>query len=476
MANIVFKDPETGAQRSIQIRQSPFLIGRASDNDLVLNENSVSKLHCKIVAEANGLNVVDLKSRRGTTINGTPVEDSEVLAGGDQIGVGRVQLQLTNIRDASSYTGTPKPTKKATTESRGPIARAHSAGFGPLDVFLADPTISEIMVNGFDSVYVEKDGRIVKAKTSFSDEEELIEVAHRLLEPSGRKLDVQVSPMVDARFSDGSRINVILPPLSGIGTLLTIRKFRPRAFTAQELVDYGSMSKNIARFLKAAVENQQSILVSGGTGSGKTTLLNFISSFIGQNERIITIEDALELQLNQQHVLPLEARPPDLNGEGAIPIRQLLANSLRMRPDRIIVGECRGGEALDMLQAMNTGHDGSMTTLHANTARDALNRLETLVLLAGTELPLTAVKRQISSAIDIVVQQSRFPNGARRITEIVEISGIEGEAFSLNELFYFEERAGSSREGQHRPTGSVPKFMLDLKDRGEAVNLGMFQE
>jgi pilus assembly protein CpaF len=409
-------------------------------------------------------------------VNGTPVEESERLASGVQIGVGRVQLHLTNIKDASSYTATSKPTGKPDQKSKGLTERVHSAGYGPLDVFLADPTISEIMVNGFESVYVERDGRIVKAKTSFRDEEELIEIAHRLLEPSGRKLDAQLSPMVDARFSDGSRINVILPPLSGIGTLLTIRKFRPRAFTAQELVDFGSMSKNIARFLKAAVENKQSILVSGGTGSGKTTLLNFISSFIGQNERIITIEDALELQLNQPHVLPLEARPPDLDGEGAIPIRQLLANSLRMRPDRIIVGECRGGEALDMLQAMNTGHDGSMTTLHANTARDALNRLETLVLLAGTELPLSAVKRQISSAIDIVVQQSRFPDGSRRITEIVEITGIEGEAFSLNELFYFEERAGSSRDGDHRPTGSVPKFLLDLKDRGEEVNLTMFQE
>jgi pilus assembly protein CpaF len=354
--------------------------------------------------------------------------------------------------------------------------RVHSAGFGPLDVFLADPTISEIMVNGFDSVFVEKDGRILKVKTSFRDEAELLEVAHRLLEPSGRKIDAQVSPMVDARFSDGSRINVILPPLSGIGTLLTIRKFRPKSFTAQELVDYGSMSKDIARFLKAAVENKQSILVSGGTGSGKTTLLNFISSFIGQTERIITIEDALELQLNQPHVLPLEARPPDLEGKGAVVIRQLLANSLRMRPDRIIVGECRGGEALDMLQAMNTGHDGSMTTLHANTARDALNRLETLVLLAGTDLPISAIKRQISSAIDIVVQQSRFPDGSRRITEIVEVTGIEGEAFSLNELFFFEERAGSSRAGDHRATGSIPKFLLDLKDRGEAVNLAMFQE
>lgn len=476
MANIVFKDPQTGAQRTIQIRQSPFLIGRDPESDLALNDNSVSKLHCKIVAEMNGLHIYDLNSKRGTTINGTPVEDFEKIASGDQIGVGRVQLQLTNIKDSSSYLNQSKPAGVAISDGKSSTERVHSAGFGPLDVFLADPTISEIMVNGFDSVYVEKEGHILRAKTSFRDEAELLEVAHRLLEPSGRKLDSQVSPMVDARFSDGSRINVIVPPLSGIGTLLTIRKFRPKAFTAQELVDYGTMSKNIARFLKMAVENKQSILVSGGTGSGKTTLLNFISSFIGQNERIITIEESLELRLNQPHVLPLEARPPDLDGEGTVSIRQLLANSLRMRPDRIIVGECRGGEALDMLQAMNTGHDGSMTTLHANTARDALNRLETLVLLAGTDLPSTAIKRQISSAIDLVVQQSRFPDGSRRITEIVEITGIEGEAFSLNELFYFEGRAGSSRAGDHRPTGSVPKFILDLKDRGETVNLTMFQE
>ena len=350
-------------------------------------------------------------------------------------------------------------------------------GLGPLDRLLADDTVDEIMVNDFDTVYVERRGKIVPSGVNFENRHQILNILRRMLAPIGRHVD-EASPMVDARLSDGSRVNAIIPPLTVDSPLITIRKFGARAFTINDLIRHRSLTKNMARLLKVATENRLNILVSGGTGSGKTTLLNVLSSFISDDERIVTIEDALELRLNQPHVLSLEAKPPDIKGEGAIPIRKLLVNSLRMRPDRIVVGECRSGEALDMLQAMNTGHDGSLTSLHANSPRDALSRLETLVMMSGIDLPVTAIRRQVASAIDMIIQQTRISDGSRKVVSITELAGLEGEMYSLNEIFRFEDRGmdGEGRAiGRHVATESVPQFVLELRSRGISVDLNLFK-
>ncbi len=311
-------------------------------------------------------------------------------------------------------------------------------GFGPIQPLLDDPEISEVMINGYDRVYVERTGQLIRTGASFRDEAHLRATLEKMLAYSGRRID-ESSPMVDARLPDGSRLNAVLRPLAVSGDAVTIRKFSKDPFIVAQLVQMGTLSKNMAEFLEAAVQGKLNLVVSGGTGSGKTTTLNALSAFIPPNERIITIEDAAEIQLQQEHKVTLETRPPNIEGRGGIPMRELVRNALRMRPDRIIVGEVRGGEALDMLQAMNTGHEGSLTTVHANSPRDCLSRIETMVMMAGVELPLTAIRSQIASAIDLVVQQARLLDGSRRIVRITEVVGMESGVITMQDLFAFEQ-------------------------------------
>jgi pilus assembly protein CpaF len=341
-------------------------------------------------------------------------------------------------------------------------------GYGPIQPLLDDPDVSEIMVNGAKKVYVEKKGKLIKTNVVFENDEHVMQIIERIVLPLGRSIDAD-NPMVDARLPDGSRVNAIVPPCAIDGPTITIRKFRKDKLSIQQLVEFGSLTAGMAEFLRACVVSRLNIIISGGTGSGKTTLLNVLSSFIPENERIVTIEDAAELQLQQEHVVRLETKVQNADGKGAVTIRDLVRNSLRMRPDRIVIGECRGAEAMDMLQAMNTGHDGSLTTIHANSPRDAISRLETLVMMAGLELPVKIVRQQISSAIDLIVQQSRLKDGSRKVTAITEVAGIEGDVVVLNDIFKFEQTgidANGKVLGQLKPTGIRPLFEKRLEAAG----------
>ena len=334
-------------------------------------------------------------------------------------------------------------------------------GFGPLEILLNDTEISEIMVNGPRHIYVERKGKLTKSDVVFNNDEHVMRVIDRIISPLGRRCD-ESSPMVDARLPDGSRVNAVIRPISLVGPCLSIRKFKKEGITVEDMIRFGTLSREMAEFLSAAVRARLNIVVSGGTGSGKTTTLNALSSFIPEDERIITVENAAELQLRQDHVVTLESRPPNVEGKGEISIRDLVINCLRMRPERIVVGECRGGEALEMLQAMNTGHDGSMTTLHANTPRDAIARIETMVLMAGMDLPVRAIREQIAAAVNVIVQQSRLKDGTRKITNITEVQGMEGDVVVLQDVFLFEQTGLDERGkiiGQLRPTGIRPKFV-----------------
>ncbi len=349
-------------------------------------------------------------------------------------------------------------------------------GLGPLEYLLERDDITEIMVNGPDQVYVERGGVLYRTDTAFADNNQVLAAIGRIVSPLGRRID-ESSPMVDARLPDGSRVNAIIPPLSLTGPTVTIRKFSKKPFTAADLIRFGSVSPDIIRFLAVCVAVRKNILISGGTGSGKTTLLNVLSSFLPNRERIVTIEDAAELQLHQEHLVRLESRPPNVEGKGAVTIRDLVRNALRMRPDRIVVGECRGGEALDMLQAMNTGHDGSLTTIHANSPRDALSRLETLVLMAGFDLPLRAIREQIASAIHIVVQISRERDGSRKIVNVSEITKMEGDVITMQDLFVFRQTgydAENRMVGVFEPTGGVPTFLEEISRAKLDLDIRMF--
>jgi pilus assembly protein CpaF len=341
---------------------------------------------------------------------------------------------------------------------------AEILGYGPIEPLLNDESVNEIMVNGPRSVFVEQNGRLFRTDVRFRDDEHVMRVVERIVSPLGRRVD-EAQPYVDARLPDGSRVNVIIPPLSLIGPVITIRKFSKRPLTPDDLVRLGSVSAPVVDFLRACVEVRLNVVVSGGTGSGKTTLLNVLSGFIPGDQRIVTIEDAAELQLRQEHVIPLETRPANIEGKGRIAARDLVANSLRMRPDRIVVGEVRGGEALDMLQAMNTGHDGSLTTLHSNSPRDTLRRLETMVLMAGMDLPLRAIREQVSSAINLIVHQERMRDGSRRVTHVTEIVGMEGDVITLQDLFVFEQTGYDDGKvvGRLRPTGIRPSFIEEFE-------------
>ncbi len=351
-------------------------------------------------------------------------------------------------------------------------------GYGPIDRLLKDDSVTEVMVNGPEQVFVEQNGRLTKTDASFVDETHLRRIIDKIVGQIGRRID-EASPMVDARLPDGSRVNAVIQPLSIDGPFLTIRKFSKEPFQVDDLIRFGTLNAASARFLQACVVGRLNMIVSGGTGTGKTTTLNVLSSFIPADERIVTIEDAKELQLHQEHVLAMETRPPNIEGKGSISIRDLVKNSLRMRPDRLVVGECRGGEALDMLQAMNTGHDGSITTVHSNSPRDTLARLETLTLMAGFDLPVRAIREQMASAIDVIVHLMRLRDGTRRVTHITEVQGMEGDVITLQDIFLFDYGMGVDEHGKFRghlkASGVRPKFAEKLADHGIKLGPEVFQ-
>ena len=351
---------------------------------------------------------------------------------------------------------------------------ADTLGYGPLDPLLADAEITEVMCNAYDDIWVEKNGRLERTDTKFIDDSQYRQVIEKIVSSVGRRVD-ESSPMVDARLPDGSRVNAIVPPLAIHGAVLTIRKFSKDPFTAKDLINFGTWTLDLVTVMDAAVKGKLNILVSGGTGTGKTTNLNVLSSFIPDGERIITIEDSAELQLQQPHVITLETRPASAEGTGQVSIRELVKNSLRMRPDRIIVGECRAAEALDMLQAMNTGHEGSMTTVHANTARDALSRLETMVLMAGYDLPVRAIREQIASALHLILQVTRLPDGRRVITSLTEVQGMEGDIILLQDIFSYDMNPGGDGVGQLGATGLRPKFLDKIAEHGIEVPAAAFK-
>ncbi len=393
---------------------------------------------------------------------------------------------LANLPSAGELTRTPQTTQQviermsAVLQSNGiqlPAAQhqqlenevvSEILGFGPIDPLLNDPTITEVMVNGPNLVFVERQGRIIETPVRFNDDTHVMRIIERIIRPLGRRVD-RKSPMVDARLPDGSRVNAIIPPSALDGPTITIRKFSKKKLTVDDLIKFGSLNASMADFLRACVISRLNIIVAGGTGSGKTTLLNVLSNFIPDGERIVTIEDSAELQLNGRHVVRLEAKPPEVDGSGRVSIRDLVVNALRMRPDRIVIGECRSAETLDMLQAMNTGHDGSLTTLHANTPRDVISRLETMTLMAGMDLPVKVVREQIAAAIDLIVQQARLRDGSRKIVQITEVQGMEGDVVVLQDIFRFTERGNGAQgkvEGEMRPTGIRPKFTPRLQVAG----------
>jgi pilus assembly protein CpaF len=344
---------------------------------------------------------------------------------------------------------------------------AEILGLGPLQTLLEDDTITEIMVNGPKNIYIERKGKLHRVPITFESNDHVMRIIDRIVAPLGRRID-ESSPYVDARLQDGSRVNAVIPPISLVGPVLTIRKFSKNPISIEQMIQFGTITNEAVQFLKACVEARLNIVISGGTGSGKTTLLNVLSGFIPDDERILTIENAAELQLRQEHVVTLESRPPNIEGRGEVSIRDLVNNALRMRPERIIVGECRGGETLDMLQAMNTGHDGSMTTAHANTPRDAISRIETMCLMAGMDLPVRAIREQIAGAVDVICQQARMRDGSRKVTTITEVSGMEGDVITMTDIFVFEQTGTENGRiiGRTRPTGLRPKFMDKIELAG----------
>ena len=388
---------------------------------------------------------------------------------------GKVRQSISKLIDEGNYA--------TSRNERNKLIEAildETLGLGPIEALIKNDDITEIMVNGPDQIYVELKGKLVQAPVIFHNDHHVRRIIEKIVGLVGRRID-EGMPMVDARLKDGSRVNAIIPPISLVGCVLTIRKFSEIPFTDEDLVNrFGSMSEQMRDFLRSCVKARLNMIISGGTGSGKTTLLNVISSFIPEDERILTIEDSAELQLLQEHVITLESRPANIEGKGAVTIRDLVKNSLRMRPERIVVGEVRGGESLDMLQAMNTGHDGSMTTGHANSPRDMISRLETMVLMAGMDLPPQAIRQQIASAFDLIIQQSRLPDGTRKVTKVTEVVGMEGDTVTLQDVFIFDKQGVDSETGkvlgEFKPTGIRPKFTKKMEEQGVETSWEMFME
>jgi len=522
------------------IEPGVYTIGRDEDCHLRLSHDRVEARHAILTIRDDGFWIEDLDSAEGTFLDRIRVTGRQQVGAGQMIGIGPFTLIL-NRNDGSSPLQQPaeeqpaeSPIRTEEIERRRAIKqRIHSElverldikrlaatrvnqdelrqralqtlrdiirdrsdilppgtdreaivkeiydealGLGPLEEFLADPDVTEIMVNGYNQVYVEKKGRLTPVNKTFLDNESVLAIIERIVSPIGRRID-ESQPYVDARLPDGSRVNAIIPPLSLVGPCLTIRKFSKVPYTDKDLIRFGTMTQAIADFARLCVMMRKNIVISGGTGSGKTTLLNVLSSYLPENERIITIEDAAELKLGQAHVVRLEARPPNIEGRGAITIRDLVRNALRMRPDRIVVGECRGGEALDMLQAMNTGHDGSLTTVHANSPRDVISRLETMVLMSGMDLPVRAIREQIASAIDLIIHESRLSDGSRRIVKVTEVVGLEGDQITMQDIFEFRQ-TGVAADGRvlgvFTPTGAVPTFIEDVASRGLSIDRRIF--
>jgi pilus assembly protein CpaF len=407
---------------------------------------------------------VALLAKVGTRLNDASISEEELSV--------FVAEELNRILDSETAPLSAVERKQLATQLRDDLL-----GYGPIQVLLEDPTITEIMVNGADPIYVERAGKIIETDVRFSSDAHLRRVIDRIVGRVGRRID-ESSPMVDARLPDGSRVNAIIPPLTLDGPALTVRRFSRDPLTAEQLARMGTLSEPTVEFLTRAIEGRLNIVITGGTGTGKTTLLNALSAFIPEDQRIITIEDAAELQLLQKHTIRLESRPPNVEGRGEITIRDLVRNALRMRPDRIIVGEARGGEALDMLQAMNTGHEGSLSTVHANSPRDGLARLETMVLMAGVEIPDKAVREQVASALHLIVHLTRLPDGSRRVTQISEVVGMEGATITTQDIYEFDYGAGQDIDGRYlgtlRPTGVRPQFTDKLKEVGIALDPELF--
>ena len=531
-----------GGERLFELPSSGSVqLGRRQTCDVVLDDQSVSRVHARVTVSGGGVFVEDMGSRAGTFVNEVRTAGAVPFKRGDRLRIGAFAITLDEeavaprvnayqtlsgeaLRDGDFVSAFKDATLLCTDEMMALKARIHNlvlskidplgtnankmndealkaeaavcldhvlrevhhdipphipeaalrqamldelVGYGPITPMLRMPEISEVMVNGPDRIFVESAGRLYETGVRFFDEKHLVQIIQRIVEPLGRHVD-DASPMVDARLPDGSRVNAVVPPLALDGASVTIRKFSERKLTTDDLIKFGSMTQDMAEFLKEAVKARQNILVSGGTGSGKTTLLNILSQFIPEGERLVTVEDSAELKLSHRNIVRLEARPANVEGKGRITIRDLVINCLRMRPDRIIVGECRGAEALDMLQAMNTGHDGSLTTAHANNPRDALSRLENMVMMAGYDLPSSAIREQIASAIDIIVQQSRLGDGSRKIVKIVEVTGRENDVIQMQDIFEFRQTGvgdGGVVEGLYTATGNIPFFVDELRSR-----------
>jgi pilus assembly protein CpaF len=531
-----------GGQTQVQDMLAPvMMIGRTPPAQILLESPFVSTEHGRIKNTGRVFELEDLHSLNGIVVNGSRITDRVVLRDLDLIEIGDCQIKVhlndaeaaekathhfsaaktvpvqrdddgylswkvkvrerllekMNLKKLSAQTTSDDALRRITEERLDGIleelASELPAGInyqrfkkeiiddtlalGPLEDLLEDESISEVMINGWDQIYVETGGKLQLSPKRFIDNDHVMAVIQRIVAPVGRTIN-ESTPLVDARLRDGSRVNAIIPPLALTGPTLTIRKFSKRRLTAEALIRFGSINRDMVEFLELAVRERMNVVISGGTGSGKTTLLNILSGFIPNDERIITVEDAAELQLHQEHVVSLETRPPNMEGTGAITIRDLVKNCLRMRPDRIVIGECRGGEALDMLQAMNTGHDGSLTTAHANTPRDAISRLETMVLMSGMDLPVRAIREQIASAVNLIVQQSRLPDGSRKITHITEVTGMQGDVILLQDVFTFE-RSGFDEKGKvigrFVAHDVIPDFVQDLARRGLKVNLEIFR-
>jgi pilus assembly protein CpaF len=413
-------------------------------------------------------NMVKLKAYLNTTVSR---EFNEVSTTSDE----RAAIVQESLNKAYEQTGLKLPENLRNQLFREVLDDL--IGYGPIQPLLDEPEITEVMVNRPNQVYIERKGKLIETNVRFDNDYHVLRIIERIISPLGRRVDTE-SPMVDARLPDGSRVNVVIPPVAIDGPMLTIRKFSKNKLSIDQLIEYETLTRLMSDFLRACVLGRLNIVISGGTGSGKTTLLNVLSSFIPETERVVTIEDSAELRLDQKHIVRMEARPPNIDGRGEVTIRDMVRNALRMRPDRIVVGECRGGEALDMLTAMNTGHDGSLTTLHANSPRDALLRLETMVLMAGMELPLKVIRQQIASAVDLIVHQSRLKNGPRKITAISEVAGMEGDTIVMTDIFKFEQ-TGISPEGEvignFRPTGIRPMFSPRLEAVGYRLSAEMFR-